>query len=188
MFDLFAWYIFPLLWAGGGLYAAKVSIAWSESRYLEMNRKACEEDCQVEPQETMDTDHWVGAGFVAGLTFLFFPLVFMVWVLGYPVRALSIPLRAWFLPPQQKAFEEHVEALDNQKALILSTAEIYQGVCGWEPDDHPDRVAMKEQLEQQIRDQLEQLMEMTEPTRAFDTGYLNSAKTQIKALTAGGER
>jgi hypothetical protein len=177
-------------WLVGGAFTARRAIAYSERHYLALAQRAYEEDRRYMPQDKMDADDWVGAGVFALGAFVFFPLVVVGWgvkkVLGamyVPLRPLYRPFRSFFVPPVQREFEEHVEQLDNHKALMLQTASTYRDVLGWKPDNHPDRVQMIAELEKQLAQQMEDLFAMTDPNRAYDGNFKEILKEEIKELT-----
>lgn len=186
MLDLM-FYVFGVpAWTVGGTFTAKKAIAVAEGHYLRMSVEANRRDAAVRIQDKMDADDWIGASFFAAGAFVFFPAVAAFWAGKRVLTPFARPVRKFLLPPVQKEFEEHVEAMDNQVALLRSTAHTYRDVLSWQPDDHPDRIAMVHQLQEQIKDQLAELMKMTRPDRSFDGDYLESAKNELKELTAGG--
>jgi hypothetical protein len=79
-----------------------------------------------------------------------------------------------------------VERLDAQKELIMSTARTYDTVKReWEPDD-AEKTAMVHQLQETIKQQMSELMRMTNPNTpsGHDTDYLDRVKFEVKELTA----
>lgn len=188
MIDFLFWLVGAPAWLVGGAYTSKQAIAMAERHYLRLAYEAWEKDQRNQPQDKMDTDDWIGASVFAGAAFVAFPAIAAGWILGKLLSPFFGPTRKFFLPPVQKEFEEHVQRMDNQKALMVATAKTYEDVLGWEPKDHPDRVAMIHQLQEQITQQMEDLMKMSNPNRpsGFDTAYLDRAKMEVKELTAGG--
>lgn len=183
--ELLTWIVAAPTWLVGGGLTARKAVAVAEKHYIELSKEAHARDSRNPIQDKMDGDDWIGASFFAAGAFAAFPAVALVWLLSWPARLVYKPIRAFFVPPMQKEFEVHVEAMETQKDLIVATAKTYQDVLGWEPVDHPDRIGLLKDLQEQIVTQMQDLMKMSDPKRAFDGNFLESAKFEVKELTAG---
>jgi hypothetical protein len=184
--DLLFWFVGAPAWAVGGAFSARQAVAVAERHYLRLAHEAWEEDQRNRPQDKMDSDDWIGASVFAGLAFVAFPAVAVYWVIKRLCRPFKRPAQAFFTPPIQKAHEQHVERLDAQKELIMSTARTYDTVKReWEPDD-AEKTAMVHQLQETIKQQMSELMRMTNPNTpsGHDTDYLDRVKFEVKELTA----
>ncbi len=185
MLETLMWMVGTPAWAVGGAYSAKSAIAIAERHYLELSRQAWEKDRTLIPQEQMDADDWIGAGMFAALAFVAAPVIGAAWLGNKLFTPFKKPTKKFFEPPMQKSWREHVEALNTQKQLVMSTARTYQEILEWEPEDHPDRLKFKQQLEDDIKEQMSTLMKMANPDRAWDGNYLDEARQEIKQLTRG---
>jgi hypothetical protein len=185
MLDILWWLIGAPTWLVGGGFTARKAVAVAERHYIQLSKEAHARDSRNPIQDKMDSDDWIGAGFFAAGAFALFPAVAAAWLLSKPAKVVYKPLRAFFVPPIQKEFEVHVESMEAQKDLILSTARTYEDVLNWEPKDHPDRVKLLTDLQQQIVQQMTDLMKMSDPSRGWDGNFLESTKGQVKELTAG---
>lgn len=183
--DLLTWAVAAPTWLVGGGFTARKAISVAERHYIELSKEAHAKNAQNPIQDKMDSDDWIGAAFFAAGAFVAFPAVAAVWALSKPAKLVYKPVRRFFLPPIQQEFEEHVATVEAKKEMVLATAKTYNDVRDWEPVDHPDRVRLLEDLRGQIVEQMQDLMKTLDPTRAFDGNFLESAKFEVKELTAG---
>ena len=170
--------VIGLIYLVGGPFVVKTAIAVAERHYLHRAQLECYS------QAKMDRDDWVGAMLFAGLAFALTPLSLVAMALAGPAKAAWQPVRRFFLPPTQRAHEEHVAVLDSVKQQGMRTAKTLHEVKRF--PSGPDTDALRSMLRSQLRDQLDQLRSLIDQNSDFDQEYLKNAETDIDSVEMTG--